>query len=82
MAVQITSRKGDAVPLSRDEYDALEQTVHLLKVPANASRLSESRQQSNAGILKEPELSESGWSSHRMVQENHQGAPPRLSCAG
>ena len=33
--IEITSRRGDAVLLSRVDYDALEETAHLLRVPAN-----------------------------------------------
>lgn len=58
IAVQITSRKGDAVLLSKDEYDALEETAHLLRVPANAKRLLESLQQANAGNFHEHDLVE------------------------
>ena len=36
--IEITSRRGDAVLLSRDDYEALEETAHLLRVPANARR--------------------------------------------
>jgi antitoxin YefM len=36
---------GDAVLLSRADYDALEETAHLLRVPANAKRLVERLQQ-------------------------------------
>ena len=43
--IEITSRHGDAVLLSRADYEALEQTAHLLRVPANAKRLIESLQQ-------------------------------------
>jgi antitoxin YefM len=41
-AVEITSLHGNAVLLSKVEYDALEETVHLLRAPANAERLLES----------------------------------------
>ena len=35
--IEITSqRRGDAVLLSRADCDALEETAHLLRVPANA----------------------------------------------
>ena len=47
--IEITSRRGDAVLLSRADYDALEETAHLLRVPANAKRLIESLQQAVAG---------------------------------
>ncbi|WP_346385447.1 hypothetical protein [Nocardioides sp.] len=35
--------------LSRADYDALEETAHLLRVPANAKRLIGSLQQALAG---------------------------------
>ena len=47
--IEITSRRGDAVLLSRADYDALEETAHLLRVPANAKRLVESLQQAMSG---------------------------------
>ncbi len=46
--VEITSRRGNAVLLSRADYDALEETAHLLRVPANAKRLVESLQQAKS----------------------------------
>ena len=58
LAVQITSRRGDAVLLSRAEYDSLEETAHLLRVPANARRLIESLQQAVAGQRDEHDLVE------------------------
>lgn len=47
--VEITFRRGDAVLMSRADYDALEETAHLLRVLANARRLLESLQQARAG---------------------------------
>lgn len=47
--IEITSRRGDAVLLSRADYDALEETAHLLRAPANAQRLIESLQQALDG---------------------------------
>lgn len=58
LAVQITSRRGDAVLLSRAEYDSLEETAHLLRVPANAKRLIESLQQAVSGQRDEHDLVE------------------------
>lgn len=55
--IEITSRRGDAVLLSRADYDALEETAHLLRVPANAKRLLESLQQAQAGRRDAHELS-------------------------
>ncbi|MDQ1497097.1 MAG: antitoxin YefM [Actinomycetota bacterium] len=47
--VEITSKRGDAVLLSRADYDALMETAFLLRVPANARRLLESLAQARAG---------------------------------
>ena len=55
--IEITSRRGDAVLLSRADYDALEETAHLLRVPANAKRLLESLHQAQAGQREPHELS-------------------------
>ena len=54
--VEITSKRGDAVLLSRSEYDALTETGYLLRVPANAERLLESLQQARAGDAEVHEL--------------------------
>ena len=54
--IEITSRRGDAVLLSRADYDALEETAHLLRVPANARRLIESLQQAGTGQREEHDL--------------------------
>ena len=56
--IEITSRRGDAVLLSRADYDALEETAHLLRVPANAKRLLESLQQARTGEREAHELSQ------------------------
>ncbi len=55
--VEITSRRGNAVLMSRAEYDALEATAHLLRSPANARRLLESLDQAQAGDRSEHPLS-------------------------
>ena len=47
---------GDAVLMSRAEYDALEETAHLLRVPANARHLLESLQQARDGRRDEHDL--------------------------
>jgi antitoxin YefM len=54
--IEITSRRGDAVLLSRADYDALEETAHLLRSPANARRLLESLQQAMTGDRNERDL--------------------------
>ncbi|HEY2287002.1 MAG TPA: type II toxin-antitoxin system prevent-host-death family antitoxin [Streptosporangiaceae bacterium] len=47
--VEINSRRGDAVLISRADYEALEETAHLLRSPANARRLLESLAQAQRG---------------------------------
>lgn len=58
IAVEITSRRGNAMLVSADEYAALEETAYLLRVPANAKRLLESLQQAKSGDRHEHELAE------------------------
>jgi len=57
--VEITSRRGSAVLMSREDYDALQETAYLLRVPANARRLLESLEQARQGQREEHELSSS-----------------------
>lgn len=54
--VEITSKRGDAVLISRADYDALEETASLLRVPANARRLLESLAQARKGDRHEQDL--------------------------
>lgn len=54
--VEITSRRGDAVLLSRAEYEALQETAYLLRVPANARHLLESLEQARSGQSVERDL--------------------------
>lgn len=56
-ALEINSRRGDAVLLSREDYEALEETAHLLRSPANARRLLESLAQAQKGEREEHSLS-------------------------
>lgn len=54
--VEITSKRGAAVLMSRAEYDALEETAHLLRSPVNARRLLESLRQAVDGERQEHQL--------------------------
>ena len=54
--VEITSKRGDAVLISKADYDAPEETAHLLRSPANAERLIEGLAQARAGQYEEHEL--------------------------
>lgn len=51
--IEITSKRGDAVLLSKEDYDALTETAFLLRVPANARRLLESLAQARQGQREE-----------------------------
>ncbi len=54
--VEITSKRGDAVLISIDDYRALEETAHLLRSPANVRRLFTSLEDARAGTVQEHEL--------------------------
>lgn len=54
--VEITSKRGSAVLMSLADYQALQETAHLLRVPANARRLLESLAQAQSGERQEHEL--------------------------
>lgn len=48
-AIEITSKRGNAVLMSLSEYESLEETAHLLRSPANATHLLESIAQHRRG---------------------------------
>ena len=54
--IEITSKRGDAVLISRADYEALTETAWLLRAPANATRLLESLAQAHAGARSVHEL--------------------------
>lgn len=56
MAVEITSRNGSAVLVSKAEWDAIQETAYLFRSPANAERLLEGYRQAMAGEGVEREL--------------------------
>jgi antitoxin YefM len=55
--IEITSKRGDAVLLSKVDYDALIETAWLLRVPANALRILESLAQARSGDREVHDLS-------------------------
>lgn len=60
--VRISSRGGDAVLMSADDYDSWQETIYLLRSPANARRLMEAvarDRAGSAGIVKTMEELES-----------------------
>ena len=49
--VEITSKRGSAVLMSKAEWDAIEATAHLLRSPANMRRLMQSIEDAESGTL-------------------------------
>ena len=54
--VEITSRRGSVVLMSKSEYDALIETAYLLRSPKNARRLIDALESARAGKVAEHEL--------------------------
>ncbi len=58
MPVEIISKKGSAVLMSLEDYEALAETAYLLRTPVNAAHLVESVAQHRAGQLQTHKLGE------------------------
>jgi antitoxin YefM len=56
--VEITSRSGDAVLMSADDYRSWQETVYLLRSPANAARLMRAVAAYQAGETVEKTMDE------------------------
>ena len=52
-AVEVVSRNGNAVILSKDDYDAMTETAYLLRNPANAERLLTSIERARRGAVEQ-----------------------------
>lgn len=55
-AVEIVSRKGNAVLMSAEEYDAWQETAYLFRSPANARRIIDAYDRARAGKIEVHEL--------------------------
>ncbi|NUL58900.1 type II toxin-antitoxin system prevent-host-death family antitoxin [Brevibacterium luteolum] len=55
-AVEIVSRKGNAVLMPADEYSAWQETAYLFRSPANARRLLDSYERATLGRTEVHEL--------------------------
>ncbi|SMH50660.1 antitoxin YefM [Rathayibacter oskolensis] len=56
--VEITSKRGSAILMSKDEYDSLVETSYLLRSPENARRLLAALESARAGDTVERDLLE------------------------
>lgn len=56
VAVEITSRKGNAVLVSASEWAAIQETAYLLRSPRNAARLVSAIEKAEAGAHTRREL--------------------------
>lgn len=56
--VEITSKRGSAVLMSKAEYDSLVETTYLLRSPENARRLLRAMDNARDGKVSENELLE------------------------
>jgi len=54
--IEIVSKRGNAVLVSKEDWDSIMETNYLLRSPANAKRLMESVEQWRAGQTTEREL--------------------------
>ncbi len=55
-AVEIVSRKGNAVLMPADEYDAWKETAYLFRSPVNARRLLDAYERARAGKTEHHDL--------------------------
>lgn len=58
-AVEITSKRGNAVLMSADDYAAWQETAYLFRSPANARRLIDAMESVDRGEAAEHELDRS-----------------------
>lgn len=55
-AVEVVSRHGNVVIMSKDDYDAMAETAYLLRNPANAERLVEAVERARRGEFEQHDL--------------------------
>ena len=54
--VEVVSRRGNAVIMSKEDFDALTETAYLLRNPANAERLLEAIERARRGEFEQHDL--------------------------
>ena len=78
--VEITSKRGSAVLMSKDEYDSLLETTYLLRSPKNARRLIGAIESARAGNVTEHDLS--GERPQARLDSRRLGRLPLLAGPG
>lgn len=58
-AVEVVSKHGNAVILSKADYDAITETAYLLRSPANAERLLQAIERARRGEFEQHDLDHS-----------------------
>ncbi|MDV8079460.1 type II toxin-antitoxin system prevent-host-death family antitoxin [Rhodococcus sp. IEGM 1370] len=56
--IEIVSKGGNAILMSKADYDAMIETAYLLRSPANATHLLKSMEQARRGEVKPRKLAE------------------------
>ncbi|MCL1898162.1 MAG: type II toxin-antitoxin system prevent-host-death family antitoxin [Micrococcales bacterium] len=56
VAIEITSRHGNAVLMAADEFASWQETVHLFSSPTNARRLHDAYSRAMAGQYEEHQI--------------------------
>ncbi|GGE94144.1 type II toxin-antitoxin system Phd/YefM family antitoxin [Mycetocola zhadangensis] len=54
--VEVVSKHGNAVIMSKEDFDAMTETAHLLRNPANAERLVEAIERARRGEFEQHDL--------------------------
>ncbi len=55
-AVEVVSKHGNAIIMSKDDYDAITETAYLLRNPANAERLLEAIERARRSEFEQHDL--------------------------
>ncbi len=64
----ITSKTADVVMIAREDFDSMQETIHLLGSKNNANRLMESITQLESGSAKVTEISNNGEYQEKTEQ--------------
>jgi antitoxin YefM len=57
--VEIVSKHGNAILVSKEDWDSMQETAYLLRSPANAARLTAALERARRGRYDEHELDRS-----------------------